>query len=177
VNVKDKYEVREQGWLEKCKKLKAQVAQVTKESLEYQQVLNLYMDQFKTIQHMLENQEGNYAHPLSFSSLFQVLKERTDQISMQCTQLHNQLLDTKHQVEQTLGQLEYEKKKSDSLDHQQLTTIEKLEFLKEKQIEVEQRNKMLEHELQETIKQKQQLNKKFQLVIEKTAQFIQNEME
>jgi chromosome segregation ATPase len=172
VNIKDKFDVREQMWSERCNKLKKKCEESNTVSLEYQHVLNMYFEQFKTIKMTLENSDANYAHPLPFASLYNALNQKTEQLSSQCSQLHSQLMDSKHQIELALSQLENEKKKLDSLDNEQLSALEKMESLRQSKSEVEQRNKMLEQELNESIKKNKVANRKLKDVIEKTARYI-----
>jgi chromosome segregation ATPase len=174
---KDKYEVRDKAWLERCNKLKEQIDQTSKESLQQQHFLSVYIDQFHAIQAMLEKPSGNHTHPLPFATLFNFLHQRTDDINSQCLQLQAHLQETRHQVEATLSQLEQEKKKYECLDHEQISTLEKLEGIKQGKLDLEQRNKMLEHELNTALGQKQELSKKFKTVLQKTAMFVQEEFE
>jgi chromosome segregation ATPase len=172
---KDKYEVRDKAWLERCNKLKDQIDEISKESLQQQHYLSLYIDQFHAIQAMLEKPIGNHTHPLPFATLFNFLHQKTEDINSQCLQLQVHLQETRHQVETTLVQLEQERKKYESLDHEQISTLEQLEGIKQGKIDVEQRNKLLEHELNTALRQKQELSKKFKNVLQKTAMFVQEE--
>ncbi len=175
---KDKFQVREYAWLEKIKKFKADQEAATKETQEVNQILQSYLEQYKTIQALLEDEyrfDGKPSHPCQYASLFQRLQSKNEELVQKHEELQTRLVETRSAFENTSKELLIQVKQMETLGSETSDTRSKLLQATTEKARLEMSIKDLENQVFAAQNGKREANQRLKVVVERMAEYISSE--